>query len=441
MKGLLHSIYVKFILLFFGILILSAILSLGIVTVFQLKGVKGMVQEQLEDKMTAIDSLVSERDIPLKEAVRYLDGKELTIQIYSNQEELLKTSQFSVLEKDLKQLNQGSIVTKEFNSNPPLPVSAALISGAYVTVYPDLENNQIARFQKTAQTVLLTAIVLGSLLILPAVSMIVKPIKKISKASVQVANGTFDVHIQHKGKDEVGELVKNFNIMVQELKANEYLHKEFVSSVSHEFKTPLSSINGFAKLLKTEGLSEKEKEDYADIIMKESQRLSNLSSNLLRLSKLDYQAVQYRRDTFNLDEQIRRVILLLQDQWEKKQIRLQINMKPISYRGDEELLQQVWLNLLVNAIKFTPGNGLICINLKEKDDKIFFSIGDNGIGIKESDLPKIFERFYKADKSRANQGTGLGLPIVKKIVEIHEGKITVESKSGEGSTFTVELPV
>nr|WP_241680293.1 HAMP domain-containing sensor histidine kinase [Metabacillus mangrovi] len=438
---MLHSIYVRFILLFFGILILSALLSLGIVTVFQLEGVKGMVQEQLEDKITAIDSLASERDVPLTEAIRYLDGQELTIQVYRSQEELLEAKQFTVLEKDLKKLHQGSVVTKEFNSNPPLPVAAALISGDYVTVYPDLENNQIARFQKTAQTVLLTAIILGSLLILPAVSMIVKPIKRISKASVQVANGTFDVQIQHKGKDEVGELVKNFNIMVQELKANEYLHKEFVSSVSHEFKTPLSSINGFAKLLKTEGLPEKEKKEYADIIMKESERLSNLSSNLLRLSKLDYQAVQYKRDTFNLDEQIRRVILLLQDQWEKKQIRLHVDLDQIQFRGDEELLQQVWLNLFVNAIKFTPEAGVIRLTLEETDDRIIFSIADNGIGIHERDLPRIFERFYKADKSRSGIGTGLGLPIVKKIVEIHEGTITVESKPGEGSTFTVELPV
>jgi signal transduction histidine kinase len=439
-KKLLYSIYVRFIFLFIGILIISAVLSLGIVTVFQLEDVKGMVQKQLEDKVSAIDALSQERDIPLKEAVQYLEGKELTIRVYEDRDELEKAKRFSVLQEDLKQLEQGGVITKELNSTPPLPVSVGHIEGYYVMVHPDIDNNQIVRFQKTVQTVLLTAIVLGSLLILLAVSMVVKPIKKISKASVEVANGTFDVHIQHRGKDEIGELVKNFNIMVQELKANEYLHKEFVSSVSHEFKTPLSSINGFASLLKTKDLSKKEKEEYIEIIIKESNRLSNLSSNLLRLSKLDHQAIQYRREVFQLDEQIRRVILLLQDSWENNHIQLQVDLDQVSFKGDEELLQQVWLNLLVNAIKFTPEYGIISIVLKKAHNRVLFSISDNGIGISESDVKRIFERFYKADKSRSNHGTGLGLAIVKKIVEIHDGKVTVESDLGKGSLFKVELP-
>nr|WP_231618422.1 HAMP domain-containing sensor histidine kinase [Fictibacillus sp. 23RED33] len=437
---MLYSIYVRFIFLFIGILIISAVLSLGIVTVFQLEDVKGMVQKQLEDKVSAIDALSQERDIPLKEAVQYLEGKELTIRVYEDRDELVKAKRFSVLQEDLKQLEQGGVITKELNSTPPLPVSVGHIKGYYVMVHPDIDNNQIVRFQKTVQTVLLTAIVLGSLLILLAVSMVVKPIKKISKASVEVANGTFDVHIQHRGKDEIGELVKNFNIMVQELKANEYLHKEFVSSVSHEFKTPLSSINGFASLLKTKDLSKKEKEEYIEIIIKESNRLSNLSSNLLRLSKLDHQAIQHRREVFQLDEQIRRVILLLQDSWENNHIQLQVDLDQVSFKGDEELLQQVWINLLVNAIKFTPEYGIISIVLKKAHNRVLFSISDNGIGVSESDVKRIFERFYKADKSRSNHGTGLGLAIVKKIVEIHDGKVTVESDLGKGSLFKVELP-
>lgn len=440
MKKLLYSIYVRFIFFFIGILIISAFLSFGIVTAFQLNDVKAMVQKQLEDKVSAIDSLTQEGDIPLEEAVRYMDGKELTIQVYKNRDEILKAKRYSLLAEELKQLEPGRILTGELSSKPPLPISVAIIKGYYVTVYPEMDNNQIVRFQKTVQTVLLTAIVLGSLLILLAVSMVVKPIKKISRASVEVANGTFDVHIQHKGKDEIGELVKNFNIMVQELKANEYLHKEFVSSVSHEFKTPLSSINGFAELLKTQDLSKKEKEEYTDIIIQESKRLSNLSSNLLRLSKLDHQAVQFRRAIFQLDEQIRRVILLLQDNWENKQIQLQVDLDQVSFRGDEELLQQVWLNLLVNAIKFTPEHGEISVILKKQHSGLVFSIRDNGIGIRESDVKRIFERFYKADKSRSDHGTGLGLSIVKKIVEIHEGKISVESEFGKGSLFKVVLP-
>jgi signal transduction histidine kinase len=439
-KGLLHSIYVRFVLLFIGILIASALLSLGVVTAFQLEDMKAMVKEQLEERIIAIDSLVSEREIPLLEAIQYINSPDITVQVFENREELLRAGQFSTFAKELEKLERGrSLITKELNSRPPLPVSAAIIDGHYVTVHPDMDNNQIVRFQKTAQTVLLTAILLGSSLILLAVSMVVKPIKAISKASVEVAGGKFDVRIQHKGKDEISDLVKNFNIMVQELKANEYLHKEFVSSVSHEFKTPLSSIHGFGKLLKKEDLSLREREEYTDIIIEETERLSNLSSNLLRLSKLDHQAIQHRRDTFDLDEQIRRVILLLQNQWESKLIELSVDLEEISYTGDEELLQQIWLNLMVNAIKFTPEKGTIKIMLESRDNRVYFSIIDNGIGISASDQKRIFERFYKADKSRTKSGTGLGLSIAKKIAEIHGGKITVESEPGKGSVFCVEL--
>ncbi|TDL82779.1 sensor histidine kinase [Peribacillus frigoritolerans] len=441
MKGLMSSIYVRFVLIFISILIVSALLSLGAVTAFQLEDLKGMVKEQLEDKLTAIDSLVSEKKIPLQEAIQYFNGQDLTIKVFKNREELSKAGQFSAFKSELGQLQQGMIVTKELKSRHPLPVSAAFLEGQYVIIFPDIHNNQIVRFQKTAQTVLLTAIIMGSLLILLSVSMVVKPIKAISKASVEVAKGNFNIHIHQKGKDEISDLVKNFNIMVQELKSNEYLHKEFVSSVSHEFKTPLSSIHGFGKLLKKKDLSIKEREEYTDIIIEESERLSNLSSNLLRLSKLDHQAVAHRRDTFELDEQIRRVILLLQDLWENKKIQLRVELEKVSFTGDEELLQQIWLNLMVNALKFTPEKGTIKLMLETGDDRVYFSITDNGIGISERDQERIFERFFKAEKSRTMPGTGLGLSIVKKIIEIHGGKISVVSEPGKGSVFCVELPV
>ncbi|WP_235728238.1 sensor histidine kinase [Metabacillus indicus] len=437
---MLNSIYVRFVLLFIGILIASALLALSVVTAFQLDDLKKIVKEQLEDRITAVTSLVAEKDIPLQEAIQYISSPDMNIQVFQNREELLKAGQYSPLENEFEKLEQGRSVTIELNRRPPLPVTAAIIDGQFVTIHPDIDNNQIVRFQRTAQTVLLTAILLGSLLILFAVSMVVKPIKALSKASVEVAKGNFEINIPVKGKDEISDLVKNFNVMVKELKANEYLHKEFVSSVSHEFKTPLSSIHGFGKLLKKKDLSLKEREEYTDIVIEESERLSNLSANLLRLSKLEHQAIQYKQNTFDLDEQIRRVILLLQNQWEKKDLHLTINLDKAVFTGDEELLQQVWLNLLINAIKFTPDQGTIEIELHSNADHISFSIADTGIGISESDQKRIFERFYKADKSRTKTGTGLGLSIVKKIVDIHGGKITVESELGRGSVFYVELP-
>lgn len=282
------------------------------------------------------------------------------------------------------------------------------------------------------------AFFIGVIFIFVLTLSIIRPIKRLNRASKKVTKGDFSIEIPEKGHDEIAELTHNFNIMVKELSANEYLHKDFVSNVSHEFKTPITSLKGYAKLLKEPNISPEKQLEYFDIIISESERLSNLSTNLLKLSELENNALGINKEMFSLDEQIRDTLLLLQYEWEKKGLELDIELDEIVYIGDKALIYQMWVNLISNAIKYSNDGGSVKITLRKKD-KIEATISDNGIGMSKEDTQNIFRRFYKADKSRNTSGTGLGLSIVQRIVELHGGNITVDSELGKGSSFVVAL--
>jgi Signal transduction histidine kinase len=272
---------------------------------------------------------------------------------------------------------------------------------------------------------------------------IVQPLTSLSTAMRQVKKGDFSVRLPGLpgGKDnELGQLITNFNQMVAELGSIEYLQKDFISNVSHEFKTPIASIAGFAKLLKSDALSPEEKAEYTDIIIAESQRLSHLSENLLRLSKLENQVRLKDVTPFSLDEQLRMAVLVLEPMWTKKDIEWDLNLDEVTCHGEADLLSQVWLNLLSNAIKFSNHGGAISVKLYQTD-MIKVRIEDSGIGMTEAVCERIFDKFYQGDSSHSSEGNGLGLPLVKRIVELSGGDIHVKSVSGEGSIFTVTLPV
>ena len=228
--------------------------------------------------------------------------------------------------------------------------------------------------------------------------------------------------------------------MIQVLSSNEYLHKEFVSNISHEFNTPITSLKGYAKLLKRSNLTTEKRQEYADIIIFESDRLSKLSSDLLRLSELENVGFVEEIQQFSLDEQIRDAMLLLENEWVKKQLDIDLDMDEAEYTGDKPLMYQVWVNIISNAIKYSTMNGKLLITLKkDESEHIIIRIKDNGVGISKEDLDNIFLRFYQADKTRNSNGTGLGLSIAKKIIELHGGKISVESEIGKGSCFIIKL--
>lgn len=268
-----------------------------------------------------------------------------------------------------------------------------------------------------------------------------KPIRRLSSAMQQVASGNFKIQLETHSKDEIGMLTESFNMMTKELDGMETLRDDFISNVSHEFKTPISSIKGFAELLRDDSLPRCDKREYIDIIVDESDRLTKLSSNILHLSKLDNQKIDGSMVEFSLDETIRRCIVTLEPEWKKKDIELDINMENIKFYGDHEMLSLAWLNLIGNAIKFTDKFGQIKISLQKENNRIIFVVTDNGVGISESAKPYLFDKFYQEDLSHSTAGNGLGLTLVKTVVEKYDGRVSVESQKGQGSSFTVEMPI
>lgn len=291
-------------------------------------------------------------------------------------------------------------------------------------------------------TILLLVLVIGSLCILIAARFLVRPLKLLTKATKRLAKGDFDVELKLKRKDELGILARSFNETARELKQLEMMRQDFVSNVSHEIQSPLTSISGFAKALKLDHLVTAENRGrYLDIILKESDRLSRLSDNLLKLASLESKHHPFVAKTFNLDEQIRQVVVSCEPLWSAKHIRIDLRL-PIAAKitADPDQLNQVWVNLLGNSIKFTPDNGTIRIELLANSHSYSVVIKDSGIGMTPEELNHIFVRFYKTDRSRNSTGSGLGLAIVKQILMHHHGTIEVESTVGQGTKFTIEIP-
>jgi signal transduction histidine kinase len=268
---------------------------------------------------------------------------------------------------------------------------------------------------------------------------VLSPVRALSRATEEVAKGDFSVRVDIPKDYEFGFLTENFNKMVHELSSIETLRNDFVSNVSHEIKTPLASIQGFAKLLQDNNFSEEEKKEFTDIIISESTRLSKLTSNILKLSKIENQEINTKKVEFSLDEQIRCAILIMEQEWSRKNINLDIELEEVNIVENEDLLQQVWINLIGNAIKFTEDGGYVSIKLEDYKDKIEVEISDSGIGMTEDIQRHMFDKFYQGDRSHLSEGNGLGLSLAKRIIDICGGKIYIKSELGVGTTFTIEL--
>ena len=266
--------------------------------------------------------------------------------------------------------------------------------------------------------------------------------EEIMSALNRIARGDFNVSVSKHERDPFPELAESINKMAHELGSMETMRQDFISNVSHEIQSPLTSISGFAALLKNEDLTPEMRTHYIDIVESESKRLSRLSDNLLKLSALEADGTPIKKHEYRLDKQLEHITLMLEPHWMEKNINVEAELLKVTYSGDEELLSQVWINLLHNAIKFTPENGSIAIELIPDENHVVCRISDTGAGISPEDKAHIFERFYKADKSRDRSlgGSGLGLSLVKKIVDMHGGTVSVDSEPEKGSIFTVTLP-
>ncbi len=271
-----------------------------------------------------------------------------------------------------------------------------------------------------------------------------RPIKMVSEATKEVKKGNFKVKIPDEtlvAESEMGQLIRNFNEMVRELDGIELFRNDFINNFSHEFKTPIVSIRGFARELQQGDLSPAQRQEYAKIIAEESDRLAKLSINVLELSKLENQQIITDQSDFFLDEQLRQCILLHESAWTEKNIEIIPELDEVSFFGNEEILSHIWVNLIGNAIKFTPENGTVTVSLRANKDEVTVAIGDTGIGMSEDVKKHIFEKFYQGDESHGKTGYGIGLTMAHRAAVLSGGTIGVESTLGKGSVFTVHLPI
>ena len=327
-----------------------------------------------------------------------------------------------------------------------LPSAIAVTVGlAYLMDYLGVMQSQ-GTMPKTPEVIIYLAIsslVLGFGLSLLTIRIPLKPVNILIYQMNRLASGDFKARIEFSkmlGRHPVfAEITDSFNTMAKELERTEVLQSDFINNFSHEFKTPIVSIAGFAKLLKSEDLTKEQQIEYISIIESESRRLADMATNVLNLTKVENQEILTDVSIFNLSEQIRSSFLLLENKWSEKNLELDIDFDEYMIKGNEEMLKQVWINLIDNAVKFTPNNGKITVGIRYVGNEIEIIISNTGSNIPSDKIDMIFHKFYKADDSHSTSGNGIGLAIVNNIVRLHKGRIEVESFN-DVTTFTVYLP-
>lgn len=297
-------------------------------------------------------------------------------------------------------------------------------------------------FMKSYTSAAIIFMMTGSIVFLIVADIIVKPISRLTKVTDELAKGNYKVRVNYEGKDEISSLYASFNQMAVRLAKQETIRQQFISDVSHEFQTPLTAISGFATILKNENLTDEQRKKYADIILFNSNRLSHLSKNMLQLTLLDGEDTALDKTEFPLIEQLNRVIEMEDNAALSKDIEIEFihPKKEFIIEADESRMEQVWINLLSNAIKYTNEHGVVTVQVRRTPTELQVRFEDTGVGMSQDAISHIFERFYRQDKSRTIEGNGLGLSIVKRIIDLHHYKIDVESQEDVGSVFTVYIP-
>lgn len=287
----------------------------------------------------------------------------------------------------------------------------------------------------------LGSLLLGTVIAVYVGKLIVRPVQRMGEAFDELSKGNFDVKVPENEKImEIREMARRFNAMTYDLAHIETLRSDFVTSVSHEFKTPISAMEGYATLLQNPSLSPEKHQRYVDKILENARRLSSMSGNILLLSRLENQEMIPDQAEYRLDEQIRQCVLMLEQGWAEKHIEFDIQLDKLEYYGSQALLEQVWLNILDNAIKHSPQNGCIRIGLTALPEGVRVIIADQGPGMSSEVQKHIFEKFYQGDSSHKAEGNGLGLSLVKRIVDLSRGTVTVHSAPDRGAEFAVILP-
>ncbi len=287
------------------------------------------------------------------------------------------------------------------------------------------------------------SLIIGAMLTVALSMFLSRPFNQIINLTHRLSSGDFSARLSFgrivRISDGMVLLQESLNTMAQELEQTEMLRSDFINNFSHEFKTPIVSIAGFAKLLNRGNLTPEQQKEYLAVIEAESLRLSDMATNVLNLTRVENQTILTDLTTFNLSEQIRSCVLLLESKWSKKELELDLDFGEFQIRASEELLKQVWINLLDNAVKFTPSGHTIQVLIREEPEWLTVTVRNTGTTITPEQQEKIWRKFYQADESHGAQGNGVGLAIVKRITELHKGKVSVSSEN-EITAFTVRLP-
>lgn len=430
MKRFIRSISGRFFVILFGLLLLPLLLPFIMTVWFQFQEIDQDLNNQLQQRTDQIERLMQDQNLSFAEASQYMDQSLIQTTQYTS---LNQVQSLSASERN--QLQQKGEITIDGTWIEPSRYIRQMETG-YIVSTPIAGQRILDGLRTSAGIGIAITIGVAFILTWLAVTLVTRRIRRISEAAIEVTNGNYDVSITEGGNDEVALLVENFNHMTEALRRNDHLAKDLVASISHELKTPIASIQGFSRLLQTEENLDK-RQQYLTIMEQESTRLSRLTSNLVRLSRLDHQTI-IERKRYRLDEQLRTCLLLLERQWTKKSLRLELDLPEVTVEWEEELMQHVWLNLLENAIRFSPESGVLEVTLSEGKN-IRVTIRDEGPGIAEPDLPYVFDRFYQGEQSRANEGHGLGLSIVKRIIDLHDGELTIKNHPDQGAIVTVML--
>lgn len=268
-----------------------------------------------------------------------------------------------------------------------------------------------------------------------------KRIEQLAEGMRSVANGRFDTQLEPCQEEPFRSIFSDFNQMTQSLLGVEALRESFVSNVAHEFKTPLAYIQGYATLLQDDDLSPEKRQDYVKGINKATRRLANMIGNLLEISNVSRPTAELETTVFSLDEQLRHSLAAVMPLIERKQLHYEIDLEPVDIDANKELLEDVWANLLSNALKHTDEGGTVSVSLENRSKQAIVKVADTGCGMTKNQMHHAFDRFYQGEPSHVKEGNGLGLAIVKAVVKKHNGSVSVESELSVGTTFTVILPL